>query len=160
MNYKEAFYSAISSPIRSMVIAVITFSVTLCYSVVAVADNQDLSSVNDWKPLLSDEGELLANIQAVKDIKPFYPRPALKDRQQGYVLLSYSVTRDGKVDDVKVVEEYPQKTFASSALRALKASEFVAYNPKGKKSRVEGLLRRYEFVLAMNDNLSQRHPWE
>lgn len=160
MDINHRTISILTSIKRKAIVKGVAIAMALSFSTLSLAEVSSASHDREVRPLVSPQGELLANVHAVKDIKPFYPRPALKERQQGYVLLSYSVTRDGKVDDVKVVEEYPQKTFTSSARRALKASEFVAYNPKGKKSRVEGLLRRYEFVLAMNENVSLSHPWE
>ncbi|GLS26706.1 energy transducer TonB [Marinibactrum halimedae] len=90
----------------------------------------------------------------VKDIKPEYPRHALKNKVQGYVLVSYNVNAQGAVEEITVIEESPAKVFTSAARRALASSVFTVETKDGQKAAMDGLKRRYEFQLVVDGDTS------
>ncbi|HEX2585083.1 MAG TPA: energy transducer TonB [Steroidobacteraceae bacterium] len=54
-----------------------------------------------------------------------YPFPALKNAVQGRVLLEFTITRRGKIDDVTVVDSEPQGMFDTAAKKTLGAIKFT-----------------------------------
>ena len=53
-------------------------------------------------------------------VRPRYPAQAAKHRIEGWVDLSFTVTPDGEVSDIVVVDSRPARVFDSSAARALR----------------------------------------
>ncbi len=53
-------------------------------------------------------------------IEPVYPAQAARDRREGWVRLSFTITETGDVEDVTVVESHPRHIFDGAAKRALK----------------------------------------
>lgn len=52
-------------------------------------------------------------------IEPQYPAVALRENKEGWVTLGFTVTRTGKVKDVKVLSSKPRHVFDRAALKAL-----------------------------------------
>ncbi len=87
----------------------------------------------------------VASIETVKDVAPKFPRLANRTGTEGHVVLSYNLDANGKPVDIKVVEEHPKRVFATTAIKALKASRFSVTDDEGTSYAVEGLSRRYDF---------------
>lgn len=84
----------------------------------------DLSGIAGGGPFLgtwepgdaAPEGEL----EPIVRINPQYPRQALFDGTEGYVVFEVRVGTDGSVLDVRVMEAVPGRLFVRSALRAVR----------------------------------------
>ena len=57
-------------------------------------------------------------------IAPMYPRKALMRRQEGYVIVEFTVTKDGTVKSPKVLEAKPRSIFNQAALRTILRYKF------------------------------------
>lgn len=55
---------------------------------------------------------------------PSYPREALRRRDEGFVVVEFTVNALGRTEDIKVVESEPRGTFDREALRAVSRWEF------------------------------------
>lgn len=89
-------------------------------------------------PAIADEGEReLVSFEA-----PEFPRAAHRRNLEGHVTVRYTVTEDGAVTGVEVVEATPAGVFESAVLRALEAWRYVA------AERTDTLERRFDFALT------------
>lgn len=72
-----------------------------------------------------------ANVAAVlvKGAAARYPTAAMRARQEGWVVVSFTVDPDGKTSDVKVVESQPRHVFDRAAIDAV---ERYRFNPAMK----------------------------
>ena len=80
-------------------------------------------------------------------VSPEYPQRALERGIEGYVVLSYTVTKNGSVEDAVVVEASPPGMFERSAIQA--ALEFK-YKPKildGKPVDVQHVRHRITYEI-------------
>lgn len=57
-------------------------------------------------------------------IAPMYPRKALQRRAEGYVIVEFTVTRDGSVKSPKVIDAKPRRLFNQAALRTILRYKF------------------------------------
>lgn len=57
-------------------------------------------------------------------VQPQYPRRALRARQEGYVTARLSITPEGSVDDVEVIDSNPPGVFEREAVMALYRYKF------------------------------------
>ncbi|MCC5996985.1 MAG: energy transducer TonB [Oceanicaulis sp.] len=73
---------------------------------------------------------------------PEFPRAAQRRNLEGHVTVRYSVTEDGEVADVEVVEATPAGVFERSVMRALEAWRYAA------GERTENMERRFDFAFA------------
>ncbi|MEM9621946.1 MAG: energy transducer TonB [Pseudomonadota bacterium] len=92
----------------------------------------------------SSDGEYLPIVK----VAPVYPRRAQTRGIEGYVLLQFTVTRTGAVEDPVVVESKPPGIFDRAAMNA--ALKFK-YKPKvvnGEAIDVAGVLHKLTFELA------------
>jgi len=87
--------------------------------------------------LAADEARELVSFEA-----PEFPRAAHRRNLEGYVTVRYTVTEDGAVTDVEVVEATPAGVFERAVLRALEAWRYAA------AERTDTLERRFDFALA------------
>jgi TonB family protein len=67
-----------------------------------------------WKP----------GLVPIKQIKPRYPRTAAYGGKEGWVQMRYSINVNGLVENVVVVDSYPDESFNRSAVKALERWEF------------------------------------
>lgn len=79
-------------------------------------------------------------------IAPMYPRNALLKRAEGYVIVEFTVTRDGSVKSPKVIEAKPRRIFNQAALRTILRYKFkpVIVDGEPQESRASW---RINFVL-------------
>jgi periplasmic protein TonB len=67
----------------------------------------------------------------LRDVRPAYPEAARRAHRQGWVDVSYTVDRRGRVVDARVVDAHPTHMFDVAALSAVRHWEF-------KPARVDG----------------------
>ena len=91
----------------------------------------------------SQDGEYLP----IRHVRPNYPNRALQRGIEGYVILIFTVTETGTIEDAKVHEADPAGIFDRAALQA---AEKFKYRPRvidGVAIRVEGVKYRFTFEL-------------
>lgn len=89
------------------------------------------------------DGEYLPLIK----IAPVYPKRALMLGLQGYVVVQFSVQKDGSVTDPEVVESDPEGIFERAALQAVMSFKYQPRVVDGEAIVVPGVRNRFEFVL-------------
>ncbi len=72
------------------------------------------------------------DFQLVKRVNPNYPAQALRARTEGWVELSFTITADGDVEGVEVVNSEPRRIFDRDAIRALSQWKFSPRIENGK----------------------------
>jgi protein TonB len=60
----------------------------------------------------------------VSSTDPVYPAAALRDRVEGWVELSFTITETGMVRDIEVVDSAPRGVFETAASEALGSWRF------------------------------------
>lgn len=73
---------------------------------------------------------------AIQEVKPQYPKDALKEKRQGTVWLTIEVKADGTVGDVRVTQTLSARLDAE-AVKAAKQWRFKPATKDGKAVRVE-----------------------
>lgn len=89
------------------------------------------------------DGDLLPIVK----VQPIYPRRALSRGIEGYVILEFTVTKNGSVIDPIVVEANPTRIFNSAAI---KAAEKFKYKPRivdGQPVAVAGVQNKLTFQI-------------
>ena len=100
----------------------------------------------------------------VKLVSPSYPKSALKNDIDGYVLVEFSVLEDGTVTDVKVVESMetyfngvankPTTVFDKAAVKAAKKCK---YNPALSAGVPKKSTSSYKFVFKMAEDQGRHY---
>ena len=81
----------------------------------------------DIRAALKDAGSALgyqSDVIAILRIPPSYPRPARLARIQGYVTMEVSISPEGTVTEVSVVDAAPPRMFDIAAVEAMKRWKF------------------------------------
>lgn len=76
-----------------------------------------------------------------------YPRRALRRNTEGFVVVSFTVTKAGDVTDVQVVEADPQGYFEESVIEAVEKYKFQPRLVNGSPVEAKGISRRVVFKL-------------
>ncbi len=87
------------------------------------------------------------NFQLIKKVDPSYPQRALRQRMEGWVELSFTVTVNGDVTGVEVVNAQPKREFDREAIRALQQWKFKPRIENGKAVQASAR-QRLEFRLG------------
>ena len=87
------------------------------------------------------------NFQLLKKVDPVYPQRALRQRMEGWVELSFTVTANGGVTGVEVVNAQPKREFDREAIRALQQWKFKPRIENGKAVQASAR-QRLEFRLG------------
>jgi len=82
----------------------------------------------------------------ISRIDPRYPRRAKRMRKEGFVTLEFTITKQGTVKDVVVVESAPEGVFEQSAKRAILKWRFRAKMEEGEAIEQRAMLK-IEFKL-------------
>lgn len=82
---------------------------------------------------------IVSTMDRKEDVKikfmPQYPIKAAQDKVEGFVTLSFKVSKDGSVQNVKVTESKPPQVFDAAAIAAVSKWEFAQKdNKKAKQS--------------------------
>jgi protein TonB len=80
-------------------------------------------------------------------VKPIYPAIALKRKTEGWVIISFTVTKTGSVKDPVVVESYPSAIFNKSALAAALKFKYRPRVINGEAIEVHGVRNKITFQL-------------
>ncbi|HEY6545117.1 MAG TPA: energy transducer TonB, partial [Dokdonella sp.] len=79
--------------------------------------------------------------------RPSYPPNAVRNRQNGWVEVEFTVTESGSVQNVRVVSSEPPRVFDREAIRAVQQAKFEARLERGQPVS-STLRRRIEFKLG------------
>lgn len=82
-------------------------------------------------------------------ISPEYPSRAARLGQEGYVIMGFSIDKNGKPIDIKVVESEGGKAFEESAMEALQKWRYRPALKGGKPVRFDGLKTQLTFKLNL-----------
>jgi TonB family protein len=88
------------------------------------------------------DGEYLPIVK----VQPIYPQRALRDRIEGHVIVSFTVTTTGETDNVRVVES-SSPIFDTAAIESAKKYKYKPRIVDGKPVAVDGVETRIEFTL-------------
>lgn len=114
---------------------------TIAVSSVPVDTNINMSA--DGFGLAPSDGEYLPIVK----VQPQYPRRALSRGIEGYVIVEFTVTKNGRTRDIRVVEAKPQGVFDRAAVQA--AAKFK-YKPRvvdGQAIEVPGVQNQITFKI-------------
>ncbi len=80
---------------------------------------------------------------------PNYPIEASRSRKEGYAIVELTVSKQGRVTDIVLIEERPNSY--DFGVEAVKAAESLLYAPRfvdGEAQEVPGVLYKYTFTMA------------
>lgn len=80
-----------------------------------------------------------SSLNATRRLPPRYPSDARMRRQEGFVKLAFTVTKNGGVTDVEVVEAQPEGVFERAAVQALKGWRFEPVKRDGEATTVRAV---------------------
>ena len=83
-------------------------------------------------------------VPVVKE-NPKYPRAAFTKNITGYVILEYTVTKIGSVEDISVLDSEPRKIFDKAAVNAAQKYRYLPRIVDGKPIEVPGVKTRITF---------------
>ncbi len=87
------------------------------------------------------------NFQLTRKVEATYPQRALRQRIEGWVELTFTVTANGDVVDIKVIDSQPRREFDREATRALSQWKFKPRITNGKPAAASAR-QRLEFKLG------------
>ena len=90
------------------------------------------------------DGEYLPIVK----VAPQYPRRALSRGIEGYVILEYTVTKQGTVKDPVVIEAKPEGTFDRAAIKSALRYKYKPRVVDGEPIEVSGVRTRITFQLT------------
>lgn len=61
----------------------------------------------------------------LKQAEPVYPREAVRSRQSGWVVVSFTIEPNGRTSDVRVVDSQPRRVFDRAAMEAVSRYRFT-----------------------------------
>lgn len=102
------------------------------------------------------ETAITESVVAIQDVQPAYPASAMRREASGYVVVRFDVMENGKARNVKVIDSQPAHLFDSSAIRAVRQSEFSITSEASEVRNVERVYRFQhettvdEHTLSMN----------
>ena len=91
----------------------------------------------------SGDGDFLPMVK----VPPQYPRRALRNGIEGYVIVSFTVTADGSVRNPKVIEAKPPGAFDQAALNAVMKFKYKPRVIAGQAVEVQGVQNKFTFKL-------------
>ena len=89
------------------------------------------------------DGEYLPIVK----VAPIYPRRALSRGIEGYVIVEFTVTKNGSVSNPFVVEAEPPNIFDQAALDAAKKFKYKPRVIDGEPTEVEGVQNKITFTM-------------
>ena len=94
--------------------------------------------------LQATDGEYLPIVK----VAPVYPRRALKRGIEGYVIVEYTVTVTGKVENPVVVTSEPEGVFDKAAIKSASRYKYKPRVIDGRPVEVPGVRTRINFNIA------------
>ncbi|WP_218312916.1 energy transducer TonB [Alteromonas antoniana] len=107
------------------------------------ADVGDEISLDGGLALESGDGEYLPIVK----VAPVYPRRALQRGIEGFVIVEFTVTRQGAVRDPIVVEANPEGIFEQAAIDAAMKFKYKPRVVNGEATEVSGVQNRITFQI-------------
>lgn len=100
-------------------------------------------SLDGGLALDSGDGEYLPIVK----VAPAYPRRAQQRGIEGFVIVEFTVTKQGTVRDPVVVEASPQGIFEQAAIEAVLKFKYKPRVVNGEPTEVSGVLNRVTFQI-------------
>ena len=94
--------------------------------------------------LQATDGEYLPIVK----VAPVYPRRALKRGIEGYVIVEYTVTVTGKVENPVIVTSKPEGVFDNAAIKSASRYKYKPRVIDGRPVEVPGVRTRINFNIA------------
>ena len=107
------------------------------------ADIATDSTIAGGLALDAGDGEYLPIVK----VQPIYPRRALQRGIEGYVIVEFTVTKNGSVANPKVVEAEPPNLFDKAAVDAAKKFKYKPRVIDGEPTEVMGVQNRITFTM-------------
>lgn len=104
--------------------------------------NNDVS-LDGGLALESGDGEYLPIVK----VAPVYPRRALQRGIEGYVIVEFTVTKQGAVRDPIVIEANPEGLFEQAAIDAAMKFKYKPRVVNGEATEVSGVQNRITFQI-------------
>lgn len=104
--------------------------------------NNDVS-LDGGLALESGDGEYLPIVK----VAPVYPRRALQRGIEGYVIVEFTVTKQGAVRDPIVIESNPEGLFEQAAMDAALKFKYKPRVVNGEATEVSGVQNRITFQI-------------
>lgn len=100
-------------------------------------------SLDGGLALESGDGEYLPIVK----VSPVYPRRALSRGIEGFVIVEFTVTKQGSVSDPKVIEANPAGIFEQAAVDAALKFKYKPRVINGEATEVAGVQNRISFQI-------------
>ena len=103
--------------------------------------------------ILGSERIMINMTPPVKDlvpifmVQPIYPFVAVVKEIEGYVLIQFSVSENGSVSDVVILDSEPRYTFDDAALSAIRKFRFTPREVGGDPITAEQIQMRFAFTM-------------
>ena len=111
-------------------------------SVAAIDVDTDINMTSGGISLTPGDAEYLPIVK----VAPVYPRRALQRGIEGWVLLEFTVSKQGTVKDIRVVDSQPKtKIFHRAAIKAAAKFKYKPRTEDGKPIEVPGVRNRIIF---------------
>lgn len=94
------------------------------------------------KPGLMD-----GNILPLVQVQAIYPQRALLKGTEGYVILAFNVSKEGKVVEPRVLSSQPAGVFDRAALKAISRWKYSPKVENGKAVKMFGIQRKMVFTI-------------
>lgn len=94
-------------------------------------------------PMSQGDGDYMPLLK----VAPLYPQRAARQKLEGYVLVEYTVTRSGRVRDVRVLEAKPAHVFNRAAIEAARKFKYKPKKFDGELVEVPGVRNKFTFRL-------------
>ena len=97
---------------------------------------------------VSNGGMQDSEVSPLFRVQPIYPRKALLQNTEGFVVLQFDITETGQVDNIFVIQANPPQIFNLSAIQALRKWKYKAKIEKGKPVRQKNLKVKIKFQIT------------
>ncbi|OCG44124.1 hypothetical protein A9G28_03295 [Gilliamella sp. Fer1-1] len=87
-------------------------------------------------PKISDSQRYSGNPSPIRRNQPEYPRRALDMRLEGYVIAMFDVNKDGRVENIRIIEANPNNIFNRSVINAMKSWKYQPIASKDLKIKI------------------------
>ena len=81
----------------------------------------------------------------IERVAPTYPRRAQLRGVEGFIVMSFSINKEGNVEDISVIDAEPPTTFVRSATRAVEGLRFPPCEVNGVAVRQTDVSIKYDF---------------
>ena len=80
-------------------------------------------------------------------VPPSYPRRAQERGIQGYAVVQFNITTEGKIKDIEVIESEPQGIFDRSAIKATNQYQYDPCIEDGQPVEIKNKKLKFNFQL-------------